>query len=146
MNRRISRWLYRKAAQALGEEELESLKSDLITPVKIAAKEALETLPGVSELFGNLKKSAEDFKKASSERNAALVSESSVVCASNLKGEMTSVFHNDILPYLEAMSKAKGGDYKALFDLTEGEIESINSEITRRKTASINKRRGKVGA
>ena len=34
MNRRISRWLYRKAAQALGEEELESLKSDLITPVK----------------------------------------------------------------------------------------------------------------
>ena len=44
MNRRISRWLYRKAAQALGEEELESLKSDLITPVKIAAKEALEDM------------------------------------------------------------------------------------------------------
>ncbi len=121
---------------------LDSLLSDF---EEAAAKEALETLSGVSELFGNLKKSAEDFKKASSERNAALVSESSVVCASNLKGEMTSVFHNDILPYLEAMSKAKGGDYKSLFDLTEGEIESINSEITRRKTASINKRRGKVG-
>ena len=44
MNRRISRWLYRKAAQALGEEELESLKSDLITPVKIAAKEALDDM------------------------------------------------------------------------------------------------------
>ena len=44
MNRRISRWLYRKAAQALGEEELESLKSDLITPVKIAAKEAREDM------------------------------------------------------------------------------------------------------
>ena len=44
MNRRISRWLSRKAAQALGEEELESLKSDLITPVKIAAKEALEDM------------------------------------------------------------------------------------------------------
>ena len=44
MNRRISRWLYRKAAQALGEEELDSLKSDLITPVKIAAKEALEDM------------------------------------------------------------------------------------------------------
>ena len=44
MNRRISRWLYRKAAQALGEEELESLKSALITPVKIAAKEALEDM------------------------------------------------------------------------------------------------------
>ena len=44
MNRRISRWLYRKAAQALGKEELESLKSDLITPVKIAAKEALEDM------------------------------------------------------------------------------------------------------
>ncbi|MBQ7436780.1 MAG: hypothetical protein IJV30_05615 [Oscillospiraceae bacterium] len=44
MNRRISRWLYRKATQALGEEELESLKSDLITPVKIAAKEALEDM------------------------------------------------------------------------------------------------------
>ena len=28
----------------LGEEELESLKSDLITPVKIAAKEALEDM------------------------------------------------------------------------------------------------------
>ena len=44
MNRRLSRWLYKKAAQALGEEELESLKSDLITPVKIAAKEALEDM------------------------------------------------------------------------------------------------------
>ena len=44
MNRRISRWLYKKATQALGEEELESLKSDLITPVKIAAKEALEDM------------------------------------------------------------------------------------------------------
>ena len=44
MTRRISRWLYKKATQALGEEELESLKSDLITPVKIAAKEALEDM------------------------------------------------------------------------------------------------------
>lgn len=44
MNRRITRWLYKKAAQALGEEELESLKSDLITLVKIAAKEALEDM------------------------------------------------------------------------------------------------------
>lgn len=44
MNRRITRWLYKKATQALGEEELESLKSDLITPVKIAAKEALEDI------------------------------------------------------------------------------------------------------
>lgn len=44
MNRRITRWLYKKAAQALGEEELESLKSDLITPVKIAAKEAFEDM------------------------------------------------------------------------------------------------------
>ena len=44
MNRRITKWLYKKAAQALGEEELESLKSDLITPVKIAAREALEDM------------------------------------------------------------------------------------------------------
>ena len=44
MNRRITRWIYKKAVQALGEEELESLKSDLITPVKIAAKEALEDI------------------------------------------------------------------------------------------------------
>ena len=46
MNRRLSRWLYKKATKAvtevLGEEELESLKSDLLTPVKIAAKEAIE--------------------------------------------------------------------------------------------------------
>lgn len=46
MNRRLTRWLYKKATKAvtevLGEEELESLKSDLITPVKIAAKEAIE--------------------------------------------------------------------------------------------------------
>jgi hypothetical protein len=46
MNRRLSWWLYNKATKAvtevLGEEELESLKSDLLTPVKIAAKEAIE--------------------------------------------------------------------------------------------------------
>ena len=44
MNRRITRWLYKKATQALGEEELESLKSDLVTPVKIAMKDALEDM------------------------------------------------------------------------------------------------------
>ena len=46
MNRRLSWWLYNKATKAvtevLGEEDLESLKSDLLTPVKIAAKEAIE--------------------------------------------------------------------------------------------------------
>ena len=46
MNRRLRWWLYNKATKAvtevLGEEELESLKSDLLTPVKIAAKEAIE--------------------------------------------------------------------------------------------------------
>ena len=41
MNRRITRWLYKKAAQAIGEEEMESLKNDLIRPVKTAAQEAL---------------------------------------------------------------------------------------------------------
>ena len=44
MNRRISRWLYRKATQALGEEELESLKNDLLTPVKIAVKDAVDDM------------------------------------------------------------------------------------------------------
>lgn len=42
MNRRISRWLYRKATEALGEEELESLKNDILTPVKIAVKDAVD--------------------------------------------------------------------------------------------------------
>ena len=42
MNRKLSRWLYKKAAEALGEEELESLKSDLVTPVKIALKDAID--------------------------------------------------------------------------------------------------------
>ena len=41
MNRKLSRWLYKKAAEALGEE-LKSLKSDLITPVKIALKDAID--------------------------------------------------------------------------------------------------------
>ncbi|MBQ9664244.1 MAG: hypothetical protein IJV40_13940 [Oscillospiraceae bacterium] len=44
MNRRLTRWLYKKATEALGEEELESLKNDLIEPVKIAAKEAVEDM------------------------------------------------------------------------------------------------------
>lgn len=41
MNRSITRWLYKKAAEAIGEEEMASLKNDLISPVKSAAKEAL---------------------------------------------------------------------------------------------------------
>ena len=48
MNRRVSRWLFRKAAEVLGEEEMESLKNDLVTPVKIAAKEAVADLLGES--------------------------------------------------------------------------------------------------
>ncbi len=42
------RWLIRKAtktaADILGEEELESLKNDLITPVRTAAREAVEDM------------------------------------------------------------------------------------------------------
>ena len=44
MNRRITRWLYQGAKELLGEEELESLKNDLITPVKKAAVEAIEDM------------------------------------------------------------------------------------------------------
>ena len=40
-NRRIMRWLYKKATEAIGEEEMESLKNDLVSPVKTAAKEAV---------------------------------------------------------------------------------------------------------
>ncbi len=41
MNKRLTRWLYKKVAEAVGEEEMASLKNDLISPVKSAAKEAL---------------------------------------------------------------------------------------------------------
>ena len=44
MNRTITRWLYKGAKELLGEEELESLKNDLIAPVKEAAVEALEDM------------------------------------------------------------------------------------------------------
>ena len=46
MNRRVSRWLFKKATEVLGEEEMESLKNDLVTPVKIAAREAVADLLG----------------------------------------------------------------------------------------------------
>lgn len=49
MNKRVSRWLYKKAKEAIGEEELESLKKDLIEPVKIAAKEAVADMLGETE-------------------------------------------------------------------------------------------------
>ena len=41
---RLYKWLYKKAADAIGEEELISLKNDLINPVKIATKEALDDI------------------------------------------------------------------------------------------------------
>lgn len=40
MNKRMKRWLFQKATEVLGEEEYNSLRNDLINPVKIAAKEA----------------------------------------------------------------------------------------------------------
>ena len=41
---RLYKLLYKKAADAIGEEELTSLKNDLINPVKIATKEALDDI------------------------------------------------------------------------------------------------------
>ena len=49
MNRTITRWLYKGAKELLGEEELESLKNDLIAPVKEAAVEALEDMMNEDE-------------------------------------------------------------------------------------------------
>ena len=42
--KKIYKWLYKKAADAIGEEELQSLKNDLVNPVNIAAKEALDDI------------------------------------------------------------------------------------------------------
>ena len=44
MNRRLTRWLYKGAKELLGEEELKSLKNDLLNPVKKATAEALEDM------------------------------------------------------------------------------------------------------
>ncbi len=44
MNRKIVRWIWKKTAEALGEEEVESLKKDLLDPVKKATAEALEDM------------------------------------------------------------------------------------------------------
>ena len=44
MNARITRLLLKGAKELLGEEELESLKSDLIEPVKKAAMEAVKDM------------------------------------------------------------------------------------------------------
>ena len=41
---RLYKLLYKKAADAICEEELTSLKNDLINPVKIATKEALDDI------------------------------------------------------------------------------------------------------
>ena len=49
VNRTITRWLYKGAKELLGEEELESLKNDLIAPVKEAAVEALEDMMNEDE-------------------------------------------------------------------------------------------------
>ena len=46
MKKRMYRWIYKKAAEVLGDEELNSLKNDLITPVKIAAREAAADIIG----------------------------------------------------------------------------------------------------
>ena len=52
MNRRMARWLYKKAGEILGEEELESLKNDLIEPVKIAARDAAADIIGDGKQHG----------------------------------------------------------------------------------------------
>ncbi len=49
VKRRIQRWLLQKAEEALGEEEFNSLKNDLVGPVKIAAREAAADFLGKTE-------------------------------------------------------------------------------------------------
>ena len=49
VKRRIQRWLLQKAEEALGEEEFNSLKNDLVGPVKIAAREAAADFLGETE-------------------------------------------------------------------------------------------------
>ena len=49
VKRRLQRWLLQKAEEALGEEEFNSLKNDLVGPVKIAAREAAADFLGETE-------------------------------------------------------------------------------------------------
>jgi len=49
VKRRLQRWLLQKAEETLGEEEFNSLKNDLIGPVKIAAREAAADFLGETE-------------------------------------------------------------------------------------------------
>lgn len=54
MNRRVYRWIYRKAADILGPEEIDSLKNDLLNPVREAVRDA------AADLVGDLEKQDTD--------------------------------------------------------------------------------------
>ena len=116
---------------------LDSLEVDL---EKDDAKEAIELLPGVGALVEQLKTAADEFKAASAKKNADKVASSAITSVSSLKKPMMDLFNNDILQYLEAMSKAKKGAYKEAADLVSGEIDNANAEIARRIKVSEKKK------
>ena len=115
---------------------LDGLLSDL---EKEDAKALIAALPGVDSLVEQLKTAAKDFKNASAKKNADKVAASAVSSASSLKKPLLDLLHGDILPYLEAMAKAKKGAYKSVLDLLYVEIDDLNAEIQRRVRANEKK-------
>lgn len=106
---------------------IESLLEDFSAE---SAKQAVSVLDGVTELLLQLREAESAFKKASDDYNAA--SSVKVDSASSLKKPLVTAINDKLLPYLSAMSMANAAVYGTFVSKVEGEINRVNTIISRR--------------
>ncbi|WP_372641337.1 DUF6261 family protein [Ancylomarina sp.] len=101
-------------------------------------KAAIASLDGVSDQVVLLKTHNDSLRTIFQESKIDEAAKAEGIAASSQKHVVRNILNNDILPYMEVMSKAKPTEYAASYNVISEYVTSINIKVKARKTRSEN--------
>ena len=113
---------------------IESMIFDFNTPITLAA---VATLPGVTELLGQLRAAQDAFNTASDKQTEANAAEKPP-SATAIKKDMLTLFNDRLIPYLNTMMMANPDVFATFARQAEVEIDRANATVTQRSTKPDN--------
>jgi len=108
---------------------IESLLIDFANPDLQAA---IEVLPGLNQLIGNLRGAQTAFEQAKAAYEEEKAQEDSQDSATVIKKEVISLINNKLVVYLRAMAQVDEAKYGVFAGKVEQIIDEINSVVKRR--------------
>jgi hypothetical protein len=120
------------------EKQIVSTNSMLASFEKASNKQLIDSLVGVSDCVAQLKTSSANVVALYQKSKEEEASKEQIVAASTQMKTVRDIFNNELLPYLEVMTKVKAEDYQQINGVILEYVETINTKARARKTRNAN--------